>query len=141
MPVRRRVLFNELEVKIENDPEVKLQTLAFAERVKEYWQDIAPDAGDPGHPYATGHYKDSIQRIASKGRGPRGRWIWHHWVGTFDTVAGLLEYGTGYDYGPESKGNWIGLDGERHWGWKTPTPAFAYAARAAAHFGGTMDDD
>lgn len=141
MPVSRHQLMNELQVKIEDDPEVKLQTLKFAEEVKEYWKRIAPDSGSAGHPWSTGEYKDSIERIATRGKGKGGRFIWHHWVGTFDPIANLLEYGTGPDDVEAGKtgGNWIGLDGLHYYGSNTPTPAFAFAARTAIHFGGTPD--
>lgn len=140
MPVNRLQLMNELQVKIEDDPEVRLQTRAFAEEVKEYWKRIAPSPGDAGHPWSTGEYRASIERIATRGKGKGGRFIWHHWVGTFDPIAHFLEYGTDPDRDPAtSRGNWIDLDGVHQWGWNTPTPAFAFAARVAAHFGGTPD--
>ena len=136
MPVNRVQLMNELRVKIEKDPEVARKSKEFAEEVRDYWRHIAPREGDARHPYATGAYRDSIQRFSERGRGARGWFMYRHWVGTYDPIAHLLEYGTVAD-APGGHATWIGLDGKRYFGPNTPTPAFGFAARVAAHFGGT----
>lgn len=136
MPVNRAQLMNELQVKIENDQQAKRDFKAFAEQVREYWQHLAPRDGDPNHPWATGNYRASIRRFSARDRDARGRFMYHHWVATFDPIAHLLEYGTVAD-APGGHATWIDLDGTRRFGPNTPTPAFGYAARTAAHFGGT----
>lgn len=143
MSVNRVQLMNELRLKIENDAEAKRDFKVFCDEVKDYWQHLAPDGPTSQHPWSTGAYHDSIQRFSERDRDSRGRFMYHHWVATYDPIAHLLEYGTGpddapnYPKPPKAGGNWFDLDGEHHTWWNTPTPAFAFAARTAAHFGGT----
>lgn len=127
MSVNRIQLYNELLLKIENDEGVHLRSREFAERVKEHWKSIAPSPGDPGHPYATGAYKESITIRSERGRDSRGRFIYHYEVGTNDPKAHFLEYGTG----PDKPGS------RSPWGPNTSTPAFAFAARTAVFFNAT----
>jgi len=137
MPVTRTQVMNEILVEAAHDSEARYATKVFAERVKEYWKSIAPKPGDPDHPYATGTYRKSIKRRSKRGANIGRIPYYRHWVGTNDPVAAHLEYGTGPDV--LGVGMWWGLDGRRHRSAKTPTEAFAFAARTALRFGGTPD--
>lgn len=146
MPVNRTQLHNEIQLKASRDSEIWEKSLDYAEEVRDFWQALAPDEGDH---YATGFYKHSIHieserarhaagTVDEMGRKIGGRFYWKHRVVTSADNAEYLEYGTPPDYDPaNSKGNWWDLDGEHHWGWNTPTKAYAFAARTAAAFGGT----
>lgn len=155
MPVNRVQLMDELYMKLANDSEAYDETVEVAEMVKFHWQGIAPQPGEQYAPgkggFATGAYRDSIEREAIRGRYPKGsrdaagrarggQFLYHHRVVTYSPIAHFLEYGTAADHDPEtSKGNWYDLQGVHHFSWKTPTPRFAIAAQVALDFGGTPD--
>jgi hypothetical protein len=131
--VDRFKLGREIRLKISRDKTVRIRTKAFAEEVKEYWQNVAwPESGftnppkaGPGHPYSTGDYKDSIK--IRQGRSRLGRFLATFKVYTDHENANFIEYGTG----PDKPGS------RSPWGPNTPTPEFAPAAKTAHHFKGT----
>lgn len=152
MPVNRHQLMNELELKLSNDHEAQDAFADVGRQVERHWKSLAPKPGQRYAPgkggYATGAYEASIHRESVratgslKGTGNRGGW--HTRVLTYSPIAHFLEYGTGpddapnYPKPPNSGGHWTDLEGEEHWWWNTPTPAFAFAADAEMSFSSTM---
>lgn len=136
-------LEREILAKLEKDPELLRKTKEFAEDVRDTARKIALMDMDKG--YATGQFVESIQvkrRRKDFAKDPRARGqfaagpAWR--VESDDDKANLLEYGTGVD-APGGHATWVDLDGVRHWGPNTPTPAYATFAKTALHYGGTSD--
>lgn len=115
----------EIEHGVKRDPEVKLQTKAFAEEVRTYWATQTAPLPGPDHPYATGDYAASIK--VRQNRDQSGRYAAGWTVYTNHPNANFIEFGTG----PDKPGS------RSPWGPYTPTAAMHSAARAAIHFKGT----
>lgn len=119
-----------------DDKDIQAQEREYAERVRDYARDLALREMD--HGYATGHFVESIKIKRLK------RWyrktMNNYELYSDDPKANLLEYGTKPD-APGGHATWIGLDGERHFGGNTPTPAFEIFAKTAFHFHGTPDGE
>jgi predicted phage gp36 major capsid-like protein len=129
-------LEREILDKIQHDGELRRKTKEFAEDVRDTARRIALMDMDKG--YATGKFVESIH--VARRRNARGQFqagpAWR--VESNDDKANLLEYGTGVD-APGGHATWVDLDGVRHWGPNTPTPAYATFAKTALHYGGTSD--
>lgn len=149
MPVNRRQLMDELEMKLVNDRDAYDDFADVARQVEFHWKAIVTKPGehyaaDKGG-YATGAYEASIHREAVRGRYPKGatlggvkvggRFVWHNRVVSDSPIAHFLEYGTVADHDPEnSQGNWVDTKGKWHKSPWTPTPAFAWAAQVERDF-------
>lgn len=128
------VIAVEIEHAIVKNRAVALKMENFADHVVEQAKEFAPSPENPGHPYATGQFVDSIYAELLQRRGPTGRfasgWSWR--VGSDDPKANLLEYGTGPDR--NGIGVWQDLDGKWHKSPLTPTPEFATFSKTAMFF-------
>lgn len=132
MPSRAKIDRNEIrkeiELKINEDPEVKIKTKAFAEEVRDWWANVEAPKPGPDHPYSQGGptgYGESIK--VRQNRDQSGRYAAGFDVYSNHPNANFIEEGTGPDK-PGSKSPW---------GPFTPTPAFHPAAKTAIHFRGT----
>ena len=152
MAVNRHQLMNELEMKLSADDDVYDISAEVADDVVRSWQRMALMDLDQG--YATGEYVESIHRETQKGRHPAGtldasgtkiggRFWAHSRVVTYDNKAHFLEYGTGpddapnYPDPPNAGGHWRDPQGLLHFGWNTPTPIYAFAARVEMDYNAT----
>lgn len=128
--IDRAKVRNEIKLKIEHAPEVKIKTRLFAEEVAAYWRDVAwPTAvgsvSGAGHPYETGRYRESI--TVKQNRTSLGRFAVGFTVVSDDPNANFIEFGTG----PDKPGS------RSPWGPFTPTPPYHPAGSTALHFRGT----
>lgn len=148
MPVNRHQLMNELELKLQNDPEGYDDFADVGRQVEYHWKSIVTQPGEHYAPgkggFATGEYEASIHRETVRGRHAKGtkdlrtgkkiggRFFWHTRVLTHSPIAHFLEYGTGIDL--LGVGVWQDLKGKWHKSPNTPTPAFAWALQVERDF-------
>lgn len=126
----------EILAKADEDTDIKRQAKENAENIRDYAKELALREMNRG--YATGKFVESIKIRRIK------RWFRktmpNYELFSDDPIANLLEHGTNSD-APGGHATWIGLDGERHFGPNTPTPAYNTFAKTAFHFRGTPDEE
>lgn len=124
---------------IEDNKELRRAYDDLIDDIHTTWVNLWTSSGP--HPYTTGDYLAHIKKVKltkwyrghvrnylKKNQGmPIGQ------VYNDSPVAHFVEYGTKEDK-PGSKANWIGLDGQRHFGPNTPTPEFAPMRKTYARF-------
>lgn len=149
MPVTRKQIMNELSLELVNNAELADDTADVGDQVANQWRSLARIWLTSG--YATGEYENSIHRESERGRRAKGsvnaagkkiggQFVWHSRVVTHDEKAHLIEYGTGPDDAPnwpkppKNRGHWYDTEGVYHYYWKTPTKAYALAAKTELDF-------